>query len=175
MCTFPAPTQTFGCWIGSRILSSGEPLQITWCHFKLALEFTQCKGIRTGSHGVPSPTHVSKSQHGGRVPTCKPQGTTKIWLNIIKVGSWSFYAKIFVGLGLRVGSSFLLDPTCNASPKPRLQKVLPCRHPCHSWGLRLGTLCEVVSPNFHALNSWDCTDWPQVTWDLELGTRVNRP
>ena len=35
--------------------------------------------------------------------------------------------------------------------------------------------CEVVSPNFHALNGWDRTDWPQVTWDLGHGTRVNRP
>ena len=34
--------------------------------------------------------------------------------------------------------------------------------------LRLGTPWEVVSPNFHALNGWDCTDRPQVTWDLGL-------
>jgi len=26
---------------------------------------------------------------------------------------------------------------------------------------------EVVNPNFHALNSGDCTDWPLATWDLE--------
>ena len=42
---------------------------------------------------VPSPTHVSKSQHGGKVPILEPQATTKIWLIIIKVGSWLIYAK----------------------------------------------------------------------------------
>ena len=54
--------------------------------------------------------------------------------------------------------SFLLDPTRNTSPKHDLKKVLPCRHPCHSWDLGLGTLYEVVSPNFHALNVGDCTN-----------------
>lgn len=36
--------------------------------------------------------------------------------------------------------------------------------------LGLGTwdLFEVASPDFHGLNDWYCTDWPQVTWD-ELG------
>ena len=29
--------------------------------------------------------------------------------------------------------------------------------------------CEVVSPNFHALNNWCCTYWSQVTWDVGLG------
>ena len=31
--------------------------------------------------------------------------------------------------------------------------------------VRLGTLCEVVSPNFHALNGSDCMDGLRVTWD----------
>ena len=92
----------------------------------------------------------------------------KIWLIIIKVIFWLFYAKIFTGFGLRVGSSFLLDLTHNASPKLHLQKVLPCRHPCHSWDLGLGIPCEVISPNFHALNGWDCIDRPHVTGDLGL-------
>ena len=30
---------------------------------------------------VPSPTHVSKSQHGGKVPTCEPQVTIKNMVN----------------------------------------------------------------------------------------------
>jgi hypothetical protein len=34
---------------------------------------------------------------------------------------------------------------------------------------------EVVSPNFHALNGSDYTNWPQVTWELGLGTHVNPP
>ena len=54
---------------------------------------------------------------------------------------------------------------------------LPCSQQLRLHGLTsrdlghsIGTLCEVVSPNFHALNGWDCTDWPQVTHDIELGT-----
>ena len=39
--------------------------------------------------------------------------------------------------------------------------MLPCRHPLHTWDL-----CGVASPNIHALNGWDCIDWPQVTWGL---------
>ena len=74
------------------------------------------------------------------------------------------------GLCLRVGSSFLLGPTPNTSSESHLQKVLACEHPCYTWDLGLGTPCEVMSPNFHALNSWHCTDWPQVTWNLGLGT-----
>ena len=33
--------------------------------------------LGTGSDGVPSPPHVSKSQHGGIVPTFGPQETIK--------------------------------------------------------------------------------------------------
>ena len=86
------------------------------------------------------PTHIHM---GSQVPlmltspnmevvlTFEPQETIKIWLVIIKVGLWLFYAKIFTGLVLRVGSSFLLDPTLNTPPKPHFQKV-PCGHPCHT-------------------------------------------
>ena len=110
-----------------------------WCqdfaiHMYTWGEFTQ--GPKTQ---VPSPTHVCKFQHGGKVLTCEPQVTTKMWLIILKVGLSLFYAKIFAGLGLRVGYSFFLDPTCNTSPKPHLQKALPGRHPCHSWDLGFGT------------------------------------
>ena len=82
---------------------------------------------------VPSATHVSKYQ------LLSLKEINKIWLIIIKVGSWLFYAKIFAGLGLRVGPSFVLDPTRNASPKLHLQKLSPCMHPCehpyHTWDL----------------------------------------
>ena len=115
---------------------------------------------------VPSPTHVSKSQHGCKVPTFEPQEPIKIWLINIKFISHLFYAKILSRHLLRVGSRFLLDPILNTSPKPHLQKVLPCRHPCRTWDLGLGIPCEVVSPNSQAFNGWDWTDWPQVTWDL---------
>ena len=42
--------------------------------------------IHIGSQ-VPSPTHVSKFQHGGKVPTSEPQQTIKIWFIIITVKS----------------------------------------------------------------------------------------
>ena len=29
--------------------------------------------LRAGSHGISSPTHVNKSQHGGKGPTFEPQ------------------------------------------------------------------------------------------------------
>ena len=37
-------------------------------------------------------------------------------------------------------------------------------------GLRTWDPCEAVSPNFYDLNSWDCMDWSQMTWDC-----VNQP
>ena len=41
--------------------------------------------LRVGSHKVPSLTHVSKSQHGAKVPTCEIQVITKIWFIVIEV------------------------------------------------------------------------------------------
>jgi hypothetical protein len=58
--------------------------------------------IKAASHGVSSP----KSQHGGKVPTFEPQESTKIWLIVIKIESLIFYAKVLMGLVLRVGSCF---------------------------------------------------------------------
>ena len=143
---------------------------LTWVHFYYRHFLDQ--GLVHMESQILSPTHVSKSQHGGKVPTCEPQVIINIWLNVIRVGSWLFYAKIFSGLGFRVGSSLLLNPTCNTSPKPCLQKMLPCRHPCHSWDLGLGTPCEVISLTSHALNDWDCVEWDHVTWD-PMWTRPN--
>ena len=60
--------------------------------------------------------------------------------------------QIFKGLVLVVGYSFWLHPTLNTSPEHCLQKVFPCRHPCHAWEQGLGTQCEVISPNLHAVN-----------------------
>ena len=94
-----------------------------------------------------------------------------LWMMLcMRVGSWLFYTKIISRLVLRVGSSFLLDPSLNTSPKPRIQKC--CHVGIHviPGTLRLGTPCEVVNPNFHALNNWDCINRPQVTWDLKLRT-----
>jgi hypothetical protein len=38
--------------------------------------------VRVGSHGVPSPTRLSLSQHGGKVPTFEPREIIKRWLVI---------------------------------------------------------------------------------------------
>jgi hypothetical protein len=43
--------------------------------------------IKAGLHGVPSLSHDSKFQHGGKVPTYEPQVLTKICIIIMKVGS----------------------------------------------------------------------------------------
>ena len=116
---------------------------------------------------VMNPTHISKPQREGKVSTFKPQETIKIWYIIIKVGSCLFYAKLFMVLVLRVGSSFLLDPTLHTSPKPHLQKNVAMWVSLSYLGLRTwDPTCTVVSPNCHALNGGDYTDWPQVTWDL---------
>ena len=102
---------------------------------------------------VPSPTHVNKSQHGGRVPAFEPQepfnsyGLCRILSNL----DYSMQKKIS-GAVFRIASSFLLDLTLNTSPKAHLEKVLPCRHPCHTWDLGLGTPYKVVRPNVHVVN-----------------------
>ena len=64
----------------------------------------------------------------------------------------SIYHQEYDTLLLRVGSSFLDNLNLNTSPQLHLQKVLLCKHPCHTWDSGLGTLREVVSPNSHALN-----------------------
>ena len=136
----------------------GRPLDTYF--WALTISRSQLLACVWSGSQVPSPTHVKKSQHVGKISTCEPQVTTKIWLIVIKVGSWLFCANYSWGLGLRVGSSFLLNPTCNTSSKPHLQKVLSCRHPCHSWDLGLGAQCDLVSPNFYSprgftlLSSW---------------------
>ena len=100
-----------------------------------------------------------------KVQLFEPQKTIEIWLIILKVWSWLCYANI---RRTCVESwVWCFDwPTFDIALKPHLQKVLPCRHSCHAWDLRLGNPCEVVCPTFHVLNGWDCTDWAQVTWDL---------
>ena len=164
----PTPLISFFLWRFRKCKYIPSHRPHIWIHVPIWWVFGEDIGHNRGR--FPSATHVSKSQHRSKVPTCEPQLTTKIWLNIIQVKSWLYYAQIFAQLGLSVGCSFWLNPTRNTSPKPHLQKVLPCRHPCHCWDLGLGTLCEMVSPNFHALNGWDCMDWSLVIWDLVLGT-----
>ena len=146
--------------VGSCILHTFASFPLFYGSF-----WVKTKLVFLGSHGVPSPTHVSK------VPTFEHKGTIKIWSVIIKVG-WILihfmqtYLRDFMTLFelnvgkysteycqshitllciwimlcvLSVRSNFLLDPTLNTSPRPCLQKVLPCRHPCHTCDLGLGT------------------------------------
>ena len=97
--------------------------------------------LRATSHGVPS----SKSHSSQQVPTWRQSLNFWAWRNhqsmvyIIKVKFLLFYANIS-GLVLWVVSSFML----NTSPKPHLQTMLPCRHPCCTWDLELRPMCELA-------------------------------
>ena len=113
---------------------------------------------------IDHPHHESASSYdlftfgpNSQVRTFESQEIMKVWFLFIKSGSWLVW---------RVGSSFLLNPTFNTSPKTHLQTMLLHKHPCHTWDTWFGIPCEVVSPNFHALNGWDCTNWLYMTWDL---------
>ena len=120
--------------------------------------------LRASPHGVPSPFHVSKSHHGGKVPKSEHQETIKIWFTFNIVRSLLLYARIFARFSWELGLSFF-------SAQLSTQVLNLTFKNCCQVGIYviLGTLCEVISPNFHALNNWDCTVWLQVTWDLGLG------
>ena len=127
-------------------------------------------------YGVPKPVHVSKSQHGGKLPTSYPQemiNNLYIYIGYLSLSRiLIIYAKVFAKLVLSVGSNILLNPTLNTSPKPHLRKVSPCRFPCcTSYLIRTWDPCEEVCPNLYACNGWDYMDWPQVTYR----THVNQP
>ena len=115
---------------------------------------------------VPSPTHVSKSPHGGKVFTCESQWSLKIWLIIIKVRFWLFYANIF--MGLRVKSWLCSIQLATQIPSLTFKKC--CHVGIHvivgTHDLELGV--KLVSPNLCDLNGWDCMDW--TFSDLGLGT-----
>ena len=119
ICVFPPILIAF-----SKIYHNNVMYKLHW--------YVHSGPVHMGSQ-VPSPSHVSKFQCGGILSTFELQETIKIWLIIIKVGSWLFNAKVCMGLVLRVGSSKKLDPTFNTSHEPHLQKVLSCGHPCHTW------------------------------------------
>jgi hypothetical protein len=76
-----------------------------------------------------SPNTEAKSQH------LSLRKILNYALNSLKVEFLLFYANN-LRIVLRIGSSFLLDPTLNTSPKPRLQTMLPSRHQCHTLELR---------------------------------------
>lgn len=57
-------------------------------------------------------------------------------------------------------------PKKHKSQSLTFKKTSPCRHPCHTQDP-----CEMIGPNFYALNNWSRMDWPpQVTWELGPGT-----
>jgi hypothetical protein len=70
----------------------------------------------------------------------------------------------YVGLVIRVRSCFLLDPILDTSSQPHLQKVSPCRHPCHTWALGLGTPCGESQLWCSQRLRLHGLDWPQATW-----------
>ena len=63
----------------------------------------------------------------------------------------SYMQKYLRDLGSELGLAFCSTQLAT-SLKPHLQKMLPCTHSCHTWNLGLRTLCEMLSPSFHALN-----------------------
>ena len=125
------------------------------------LQLTRCghtMSLRTRSHGVQSPIHVNKFQHGGKVPTFEPQETVRVY-------SWLYYAKEFLGLVVRVGFSFLLNQTLNTSPKSHLQKVLPCRCPCHTWDHVWSGKSQLPCSQQMRLHGLTLSDLELRTWD----------
>ena len=72
-------------------------------------------------------------------------------------------------LVLRVGSNFSLDPTLHhkSLTSPHLQKVLPCRHSCHTWDFGLETPCKEVSPMLSTARIARMNLKWLGTWDLE--------
>ena len=80
---------------------------------------------------VPSPTDVNKSQLTWRQSPNFWASRANQSIASMK-GILVTSCKNISGLVLRVGSSFLQDPALNTSHEPHLQKVLPCRHPCHT-------------------------------------------
>ena len=94
--------------------------------------------LRANSHRVSSPnsTHVSKFQHGGKVPTFEPQNTIKIWSILIKGRILIILCNMFAGLVFKVGSSFLLNATRNTSPKPQPPKTVAMSTSMSFLGLR---------------------------------------
>ena len=151
----------------ARYLGRGPPLQSTLylsvCLSVYLLSYlfvsgrpnlSEEAGVHNGSQ-VPSPTHVGKSLNmdGGELLTFEP---IEIWFIMINNGFWFFYIKyIHWDLCWELSLVFLLDPTLNSGP----DRASPLNKSCCHVGVHvilmtwdLGTPCEVVSPNFLALN-----------------------
>ena len=135
-------------------------------HFLLNTTNHTSSLLRVSSQGVPSPTQFDNFQHGGKVPTFEPQETFKIWLLIINIGSGVIYAKIFAGIVFMIGPCFLLDPTLNTNPKPHFQKVLPSRHPCHTWNSMWSGKSQLACSQSLRLHGLTSSALRLRTWDV---------
>ena len=83
-----------------------------------------------------------------------------------EVGSWLFYVSTNLRVFVECWAELFARPNSQQKSNPHLQKMLPCKHPCHTWCSWLENPWQVVNLKFHALDGSDCTDRPQVTWDL---------
>jgi hypothetical protein len=98
---------------------------------------------------VPHPTHISKSQHGRKVPTFGPQETIETW--VITIKSWiliTLHKNIRGTLCRHLGLAF-----CSTQPSTQAPS-LTSKKCCHV-GIHVilgtqefGTPCEVVFPTF---------------------------
>jgi hypothetical protein len=131
-------------------------LEVSWDNlWTLSFGFSQFHG-----HGswLVCEVALSKSQHGGIVPTFEPRETIQTWFIIIQV--------ISLLLVLRVGSSFFLNPTLNTSSKPHMHPKQCCHVDIHVifWGWIEHTLNSRQSPpetevflsmSYFGLRTWD--------------------
>ena len=80
------------------------------------------------------------------------------------MSSWLFYVKKIATHLLRIGTSFLLDPTLSTDPKPHLQKTWHVSIHVILLNLGLGTPCSMLSIVEIA---WIDLKWVETwTWNL---------
>ena len=139
-----------------------------------------CRYSSRWTVSCPKSTHVSKSQHGDKIPTFEPQ---KIHWSPIKVRLWLFYiTKKSWNLCCKLGLRFLLNPTLNTSPDLHLEKVLPCRRPCHTWDIELvSQLPSSQQPRLHkspynalGLRTWVPTSMLSTADIARIGLQCTR-
>ena len=102
--------------------------------------------LRVGSHRVPSSTHVSKSQYGGQSPNFEPQETIKVWFT-------SIISQIFIIYAKTITEIFVKDPQLSTQVPSLTSKTYNDVDIHLILDLEIGTPCDVVSSNFHVLNS----------------------
>ena len=144
-------------WRGTRVLSL-----ICLCFRHVGSIGLWWTFLKDDSHGVSS----LKSQWCQQVPTWRLSPNFLSLNKSLKYGLYpvksnlDFRAKKSQDLCWELGQAF-------CSTRLSTQVLTPTLKKCCHVGIHviLGTLCEVVGANFHALNDWDCTEWHQVIWD----------